>query len=263
VGSDFRFYVAAQPFEKSKDGGRTLRIGGIVSTESTDQDGEKLLRRGLDFGPFENNGFFNDNHGRATTDVVGYPTGFARWVEKGSLLPDGSGDKATVSGWWVEGVLVGEKGQEIHRIARDLKGSGRSLGFSIQGSYLSRDPLDPKVVTKAVVKHIAITAVPVNSETELRLLTKALSAGSAIVNPGASAGGGFPLRRESLGSKIKVAGSPDDLLVLYARPKKKKGLSEKEGREALRRRYPNLPDEMLGKAYSFACALKARLGGAL
>jgi hypothetical protein len=250
--------------EKSEGGGCTLRIGGIVSTESTDQDGEKLLRRGLDFGPFENNGFFNDNHGRATTDVVGYPTGSARWVEKGSLLPDGSGDKATVSGWWVEGVLVGEKGQEIHRIARDLKGSGRSLGFSIQGSYLSRDPLDPKVVTKAVVKHIAITAVPVNSETELRLLAKALSAGSAIVNPGASAGGGFPLRRESLGSMIKVAGSPDDLLVLYARPKKKKrGLSEKEGREALRRRYPNLPDEMLGKAYSFACALKARLGGAL
>jgi hypothetical protein len=131
----------------------------------------------------------------------------------------------------------------------------------VQGATLERNPLDQRDVTKAVVKQIAITFCPVNAETELMVLSKALSAGAAIANPGASPGGGFALRTEALDGQTKIGGSKDDLLVLRPRKrKKKKGLAPKEGHALLRSLYPNLPEPMIGAAYRFACSLKHAMG---
>jgi hypothetical protein len=262
VTASFCFYTQAQPFEKSERGQVSMRIGGIVSTPNRDQEGERLLKDGLDFGPFLKQGYFNDNHGKETIHVVGYPTADVRWVHKGETLPNGQAAK--VAGWWVEGALVGERGREIFKIAKDLKDqkAPRQLGFSVQGATLERNPLDQRDVTKAVVKQIAITFCPVNAETELVVLSKALAAGSAIANPGAAPGGGFALRREALDGQTKISGSKDDLLVLRARPRKrkKKGLAPQEGHALLRSLYPNLPESTIGAAYRFACSLKHAMG---
>jgi hypothetical protein len=122
VTASFCFYTQAQPFEKSERGQVSMRIGGIVSTPNRDQEGERLLKDGLDFGPFLKQGYFNDNYGKETIHVVGYPTADVKWVHKGERLPNG--EIAKVSGWWVEGALVGERGREIFKIAKDLEKQG-------------------------------------------------------------------------------------------------------------------------------------------
>lgn len=192
---DFRFHVALDAYEKAGDE-NPMRIGGIVSTDQIDKDGERILQDGLDFQPFLNEGWFNDNHARHTGGVVGFPTD-VKYVRKGEKLPNGK--MAAHNGHWAEGYLLNtDKGREIWGLTQALKDTPRKLAFSIEGKVQKRDPRDPLTIAKATVKHVAVTHCPVNAGTELHDLTKALMAGSAITNPGSSPGQGFPLRGESL-----------------------------------------------------------------
>ena len=261
MSTPFRFHVPADAFEKAlPDGRKSKRIGGIVTTPNRDQQDETVGLAGLDFSEFEKSGYFNDNHGKSTTDLVAFPDMGVRRVKAGAELPNGQ--KAKADGVWAEGILVGHKGDEVYQIAKDLQGTGRSLGFSIEGKILERDPLDPRHVAKAKVVNIAVTHCPVNAETELVLLSKAMFAGSAIANPGAAPGQGFALRTESLAPELKIltfkgpAGT--ELQPKKKKAKKKKRLLvEKDGVAALKAQYPHLPDAQARDAYRFACGCKA------
>ena len=48
-------------FEKGT-GDKRIKLRGIISTEHRDRQGEVILQRGLDFRPFLDYGWFNDNH---------------------------------------------------------------------------------------------------------------------------------------------------------------------------------------------------------
>ena len=198
MANKFQVHCSLTAFGKSDDD-NPLRIGGIATTDELDQQGEEIVQSGLDFSPFLNRGWFNDNHGQKVTDVVGYPTG-AKFVRKGSSLPNGR--RANRNGWWVEGYLVNTpKGRELHQLAGALEGTPRQLGFSIEGSIAERDRANRARVTKAVVKNVAVTHCPVNVGTEMYALAKALTAGSETGSPardGGSAGDGAPLRPQSL-----------------------------------------------------------------
>ena len=181
-----------------------MRIGGIVSTGSLDRQQERVVQDGLNFSPFLTHGWFNDNHGQKTTDVLGYPTE-AKRVKKGEKLPNGQ--VCEHEGWWAEGYLVNtDEGRKVYALARSLSKSpnGRGLGFSIEGKVAGRDSEDQSKITRADVHNVAITHVPVNTDTSLRVLAKALMAGSAVENPGTSPGEGFPLRTESLDDRMYV-----------------------------------------------------------
>lgn len=198
---EFTVFGELEAFEKAGDD-QPMRIGGIVSTAKLDKERERVLQEGLDFKPFLTSGFFNDNHSKSSADVVGYPTD-AYFVRKGDRLPNGRLAKA--NGWWAEGYLLNtDKGRALWSLTKALSGAPRKLAFSIQGNVTERDEFDPTKVVKATVKHIAVTHCPMNTDTELHALSKALMAGSAISNPGASPGEGFALRAESL------EGSPND-----------------------------------------------------
>lgn len=251
---DFRFHVPVTVYAKARPNGRkSKRIGGLVTTPTRDKQGETVSLAGLDFSEFEDAGWFNDNHGTSVTDLVGLPTAAIRKIKKGELLPDGSGDRAPADARWAEGILIGKKGDEIARVASDLQGTGRSLGFSIEGGILERDPMDSSNLARALVRNIAVTHCPVNPETELRLLAKSLSAGGAIDNPGASPGDGFPLRAESLDRKPRYLefGSPRGR---GAKPKP--CLDEDEGVEFLRKRHPDLTEDMARQLYRSALRLR-------
>lgn len=200
--SDFRIHIPLEAFEKADDPeGNTMRIGGVVSTDQLDKEGERIVQEGLDFGPFLNEGWFNDNHSRETTGVVGYPTE-AKYVQKGDRLP--TGKESASNGWWAEGFLLNtKKGRELYGLCQSLKTTPRRLGFSIEGKVKERDRMDKNLVRRGLVKNVAVTHCPVNTGTEMEVLQKALTSGSAITNPGTSPGEGFPLRQESL------EGSPD------------------------------------------------------
>lgn len=190
---NFRFRFDAQAFEKGGDE-TSHRIGGIVSTDGLDRQGETLIQEGLDFDPFLKGGWFNDNHDPSTDSLVGYPE-MAELRE----LPDGR------KGWYVEGYLLKgyERAERLWSLANSLQKSGRRLGFSVEGGITARDPESPQRVLKAVVTEVAITRCPVNTETSLHVLAKSLAAGHAVGNPGAAPGEGFALRTEALAKKCK------------------------------------------------------------
>jgi len=247
----FRFHVPVKAFEKAdKLGTSTRRIGGLVTSPNRDLQGETIDLDGLDFGDFNNRGWFNDNHGKSITDVIGIPTVAAKRVHKGQILP--TGDRAPIDSYWVEGVLVGPKGQQVWQLAKDLEGTGRSLGYSIEGGVIQRDPIDQRHIGKAKVRNVAVTHCPVNTETEMRLLSKALAAGSSVANPGASPGEGFPLRAESLDPEVKW--------LTFAAPipsSGKKPLSKSKALQLLRSKYPKINDELAEMAWHVAKAMKA------
>jgi hypothetical protein len=218
----FQFDFDVEVFEKAgADPEKERRIGGIVSTDHMDRQGEVLLQEGLDFAPFLKGGWFNDNHNKATGDgLVGYPE-FAEIRQ----LPEGH------KGWYVEGYLL--KGHppsdSLWTVANSLQKSGRRLGFSVEGGIVRRDHRNPKFVRKAIVKEVAITRCPVNDNTGLDVLVKSLSAGNAVSDPGVAPGEGFPLRTESLEAKPK---------------KKKKKLKKSEAVALLQRLNPTVSAEM-------------------
>lgn len=208
----FKFDFDVEVFEKASPDGKERRIGGIVSTDHLDRQSEILIQEGLNFEPFLKGGWFNDNHDSSTDSVVGYP-------ESAKLVSLGDGRK----GWYVEGYLLKtDRGNKIWDLATELQrsGSGRKLGFSVEGSIGARDPDDPKKVMRADVREVAITKCPVNTNTALNVLVKSLAAGDANPPVGGTPGDGGPLRVQSLeGRKPKRPRAKDSKKL---RPVKKK-----------------------------------------
>lgn len=231
---DFRFFVPADLFVKGDDTDPTSRrIGGFVTTEHPDRDGEIVLQNGLDFSDFLTYGHFNDNHGQKTGDMLGWPIS----VEL-RKTPDGR------QGHWVEGHLIrgwkpADDIWDLHQALLRSK-APRRLGFSVEGKIEQRGEKDghPAVV-KARVRNVAVTSQPVNPYTGMEALTKALMAGSAVDAPAATPGQGYPLRVESL------EGAPHDL-TFTANSKRKRKRRRLSQDEALGR--------MVRKGYSAAVA---------
>ena len=211
--SPFQFDIEAELFEKKNSRGETETwVGGVCTTDHQDQEEETLLQTGLDFGPFLDHGFLNDNHDKQTGGAVGIP-------QSASLrkLPDGH------TGWYIEAKLLDNKrAEEIKDLARALEHSGdgkRKLGFSVEGSILERDPEDPSLVRRAVVREVAITRCPVNKHTTLTTLAKSLAVG----NPAGSPGGMRPLQVESLEGMV-----PGPHVNFPKKKKKKKKMNKSE-----------------------------------
>lgn len=241
--SDFRFHVPIT-FEKAGPDGSTM-IGGICSTDDLDSEGERLLQEGLDFGPFLKSGYFNDNHGADTGAAVGHPT-LAQLRE----LPGGR------RGWYVAGHLYNtQRGREIIELAQTLERSesGRKLGFSVEGKVLDRDPSDPSMVRRAIVKEVAITRCPVNTNTGLQLLAKSLSVGTAVNVPRGvpvtGEGAGRVLSRQSLEGKDTPAPEDDE------KKKKKKRMTKAEAFALLRQKTTRLSDAQIQTIVDYAAQL--------
>lgn len=197
---------------------KRYRIGGIVSTDMKDHEQETVLQSGLDFSPALKNGFFNDNHSKETTGILGYPESAKRY-RKGEILPDGT--KAERDCTWVEGYLLPNypKARQIWELAQALDPTDRRLRFSLQGKVTQRDPNDKTKVTRALVRHIAICAAPMNDNTRLEVLAKSLSAAdegdwdkamtvgaemAPMNTPMTGAGAAAVSARESLDSGLRI-----------------------------------------------------------
>lgn len=188
-GLPFQFEVPVTFFEKAgEEPGKRRRIGGIISTEAPDRQNETVLADALVLDDFLKAGWFNDNHSRDTDGIVGYPEA-TRKFKKGEQLPNG--EKAKHAGHWAEGYMLGtERANKIWELGKALQGTGRRLGFSVEGKILARtgpktivkkgDDGQPQWVgeriAKAVVRNVAITNCPVNTDTGLEILTKSLEA---------------------------------------------------------------------------------------
>lgn len=214
-GNAWRFECDAEVFTKSEGSVPTnRRIGGICSTDDLDRQAEKILQEGLDFSPFLKSGWFNDNHDPATDACVGYPIK----AEYRSL--------GMRKGWYVEGYILDghPRADALWMLANALQKTDRRLGFSVEGGVTARDPENPAIIRKAIVREVAITRCPVNTNTALNILAKSLSAGHAIPVPTAPVtgeGAGRVLARRSVEAADNGSTSP----IITRIKKRKKKLS--------------------------------------
>jgi Herelleviridae head maturation protease len=145
--------------KSGEDVERTRPIGGICSTEALDRQDESVFAKGLDFGEFVKHGYFNDNHKQNTADILGYPS--MAELRKGR--------------WWTEGNLLldWEPSNRVWALAKALSKSTakRRLGFSIEGKVVERG-IHNKIL-KAIIRHVAITNSPVNTDCKWDILAKA------------------------------------------------------------------------------------------
>jgi hypothetical protein len=280
----FKFFAPIRIWEKADaPDNRKWRIGGIISTETPDRENEVVLQQGLDFTDFLRAGWFNDNHSKKTTDILGYPEEVKRF-KRGAQLPDGSKAKANCS--WVEGYLLPKwnKAKEVWELAQALSDTDRRLRFSVEGKVEKREGPGGRIVAKAKVRNVAVTNAPINDDTRLEVLAKSLRAieageddgevvkGLTVGTPATPGtppfnqtmtgeGAGQVLGRESLEH------DEDQLHVLTYPPTKPrklkrddqahKSLTDSEAISWVRARYPGVSDAAARQVVAVARAIKS------
>ncbi len=191
-----------------------MRIAGVISTENLDLQNERILQRGLNFDDFlGERGFFNNDHKKNFLDILGYPES-VQVFGAGEQLPNGTVAKSATT--WCEGYLLDtESGRATFELAKALEGTGRCLGFSVEGRVEQRQGKQGGTIAKARIQNCAITHQPVNQDSRLQVLLRSLTAvekglaltsdGAPPSKPGASDGrnaGGMKLSREALSRKV-------------------------------------------------------------
>jgi hypothetical protein len=227
--SSFQFFAPLTFFQKaSAEPGKQRRIAGVISTEKLDKQGEVVIQKGLDFSPFLEEGWFNDNHSKKTADILGYPDkNGVKSFQKGDRLPDGTvaGSQLT----WAEGYLLDTPDADrIWNLGQALQkaGGARRLGYSIEGNVQRRTGPANKVVAKALVRNVAITNCPVGDGTRLEVLAKSLNdvekglsmgtstAPPATTGPQTGAGAGRVIAKQSLEqdgqARLNLKGEDED-----------------------------------------------------
>ncbi len=282
-GLPFQIYMpgAGVWLDKSAPEGRQRRIGGLISTDSRDRQGEVVIQKGLDFTEFMDSGYFNDNHAKDTDSPVGYPQAETlQYISKGEVCPDGKA--APGNGHWAEGYLLESKrGDKIWDLARALHKAGdeRRLGFSIEGSIQKRIGKGRKTIAKAKVRNVAITNCPVNLDTRMETLTKSLQlveqAGDENWSPeqlwkalGMGTGGGAGPATQPAGPQ--TGATAGQVLVpesLERKKRKKLKNDEDEAKKALtpelawdyaRARFPSISAQQVGRLVQTTALLKAQ-----
>lgn len=211
------------------------RIGGLVSSEAKDLQGEEVLQAGIDWSYFLKHGWFNWEHQPGPENVLGH-------ADKIERTTDAAGNPASR----VEGVLYlhDARAKRIYDTARALKkaGTGRQLGFSIEGAVVQRDPTSPKRVLKSRVLNVAITAHPVQPDARFEPIARSLAAADAGYQNPASGGGAYaPVVPQSIDGQPSVATARLSLEDLAA---------------ALRRHFPGLdPQGALDAARNLSGAI--------
>lgn len=279
---------------KAAPPGRQRRIGGLITTDTKDRQQEVVIQKGLDFQPWLQHGWFNDNHSKDTDGIVGFPeTASLKYIKKGEDLPNGQ--QAPGNGHWAEGYLLeSERGNRIWNTAQALTKAGedRRLGFSIEGSIQKRQGPNRKTIAKAQVRNVAITNCPVNTDTRMETLAKSLIAveecetpedlwkalgmgtsGGPLAQPAGPQTGetaGQVLAPESLEQKKKTqlksmeVEVEDDKITIESEDEKdddedtKKALTPETAWELARSKYPGITAKQVGRLIELTQRLKAQ-----
>jgi hypothetical protein len=203
MNSQFNTVLSIELIKAKSSGGKSvMKMKGIASTPSLDSDGEYLEPKGFEVEYFLKYGFMNWNH-QTNSDplsVVGKPL---------SAKVNRNGD------FEIEFELFEKsaKAIQIYELQKILENQGMSLGLSIEGKVIERNPKDNRIVTKAQITACAITPNPKNQDTVTSIIKgqgfnklsaydemseeereKALMAGSSS---------GSALSKESLNGSVK------------------------------------------------------------
>ena len=180
------------PFDIIKsDPSEEWRIGGYASTSSEDREGDEIVQKGLDISDFINYGWLNFDHQKDI--IVGYP--------------DKNACRIDSKGFYVEGTLLKAIPQAKNMwdtaLALQKSGSGRRLGFSVEGKVLKRN--DYGKILKAKIYNVAVTPNPVNTDCTWEALVKSFASDvDKSLEAGHGDANGSPLIPEDLESAFKT-----------------------------------------------------------
>ncbi len=143
-----------------------LPVGGVISSQARDQQGEVILQDGVDWQYFLSKGHVNYEHLQGPDNVIGYPESIERVMLQS--------EPATS----FKGYLYGhdERARRAYDTAVVMRKSGgaRNLGFSVEGAVLAREGPDKKTIAKSRVLNVALTAHPVHPDARLEVLARSL-----------------------------------------------------------------------------------------
>lgn len=192
---EFNLFVPLEEksFKKSSNGKEdTYLIRGYASTPNKDRDGDIILPGNLNIQDFISRGFINYEHKQGDAYRIGVPT------ENTYIDPE--------HGLFVEAKLFMDNpyAQDMWNLSKSLakSGSGRKVGFSIEGKLLGRDYRNPAIIKNVKVKNVAITTNPANPEATWETFTKSFTTGDDVVGAGISDEGAAALRRQSIAHSI-------------------------------------------------------------
>lgn len=152
VENDNDTFSVQIPAEIIKANGKWT-VQGLASTSNIDIQGETILPEGVDLTPIdENKGILNWDHLPGPENTIGVLTGYSK----------------TPNGIFIKGDLFQkhDKAKAVKQIMESLAVEDRGrMGLSVEGSIISRDPRNPKIITKCRINAVALTMKPVNSDT--------------------------------------------------------------------------------------------------
>ncbi len=181
------FKIFAEAFIKSGTPKKNepIKIGGIISTEDVDADGETVLTKGLDLSYFSGGfGKIKYEHDSEIShephNIIGFPTKIIKGANKiefeGDLVsfdPEQPDSKLSPQQRLAKSAYGLLKSVEEHN--RRYPKSPQKVGYSIEGEYLDRSK-STGLVKKARVTNVVLTTKPKNMKT-VAMLVKSMGVG--------------------------------------------------------------------------------------
>lgn len=236
--NQFSFFVPVR-LVKSGSGSPTepIRIGGRISTDDRDSDGETLLSAGLDFSYFDQGyGKIKYEHdteiNKEPDNIIGFPTE----LKKGKSHVDFEGELIEFRGIPDDLLTPQQKAAKgAHGLIKAIEDYNRthpeikqSAGWSIEGEYIDRDP-KTGVVKKARITNVVLTTKPKNTKTYAEF-AKSLEVGYATETTDKTGWGAT--QRESIDRKFKNKEKSEMTEQQYYNSCLEKGMSEEEAKKA-------------------------------
>lgn len=150
MNDNFKFVIPAE-IVKGKDG--EWKVAGLASTPSIDRQGEVIMQEGIDATPIDSGkGFFNFDHDNSPESTIGVLDRYRK----------------SERGLYVSGRLFKNhtRAKAVYEIMSSLdKSDTGRVGMSVEGKVIERDPLNPRIIKRCVIRNVALTLNPVNQDT--------------------------------------------------------------------------------------------------
>jgi len=163
-------------------------IKGLASSPSLDVQNDIVNPKGIDIEYFTQSGYINYEH--QPDKIIGFPTENC-YVDENL-------------GLFVEAKLFKDNpyAKEMIDLAEKLEksGTGRKLGFSIEGSVKERNVNDSRIIEGVMITGMAVTKRPANTDSSWDVIMKSFLTGDGIT-PDTQVDAGA-LRREAIASSI-------------------------------------------------------------
>jgi hypothetical protein len=171
----FNFFIPIDELEKAGDATgedryNNMVVQGCASTNDTDTDEQSLEPSGFDLSLFKSKGLINYEHQakKSPKAFIGEP--LMALIKDNKLFV-----KAKL---WAKSQLARDLWDTVDIMKQS--GSSRKLAWSIEGTPLMADPVNPNRITKALITHIALTFMPKNGKTYADIVKGGLGVEEAL-----------------------------------------------------------------------------------